>query len=359
MFLHVNYNKEMTFKQKLQRVDFPGNGVLMASSVAILYALAYAGTVYSWSSWHTLVPLLVGFAGFFLFGFLQASGISAEPVMPPRLFNNRTSVILSINTWINSALVYWGVFFLPVYFQAVKLYSPRRTGVALLPQSLIAIPGAAIAAMALSRWGRFKPIHAVGFAIFTLGMGLLTLQKEDTTVAQWAVYQCVCAIGAGMMLNTQLPAFQAPVPEKDQAAATAAWCFIRSFGFVWGVAIPAAIFNNRIDALVGSISDPVAARLLTSGGAYGAASALEVKQFPPAVQEQIRHVYTQAVQRVFQISIVFAGIAFLLSLVEKEITLRTNLETEFGLKHEKDKKNGTIDAKESDEEKGISEEKAV
>jgi len=62
---------------------------------------------------------------------------------------------------------------------------------------------------------------------------------------------------------------------------------------------------------------------------------------------------------VFQISIVFSGIGFLLSLVEKEITLRTNLETEFGLKHKKDKKNSTIGAKKSDEEKNISEEKAV
>lgn len=37
--------------------------------------------------------------------------------------------------------------------------------------------------------------------------------------------------------------------EADQAATTAAWSFVRSFGSIWGVAIPAAIFNNRFKVL--------------------------------------------------------------------------------------------------------------
>lgn len=49
-FLHVNYKKEMTLVQKLKRIDFIGNAIIMASSVAVLIALTYAGTRYSWSS---------------------------------------------------------------------------------------------------------------------------------------------------------------------------------------------------------------------------------------------------------------------------------------------------------------------
>lgn len=174
-----------------------------------------------------------------------------------------------------------------------------------------------------------------------LGLGLFTLQNPDTTVAQWASYQCVCALGAGVLLNSQLPAFQSAVPESDQAAASAAWGFIRSFGWVWGVAIPASIFNNRISQLLGEISDPAAAQMMASGGAYGAASAALVEQFPPAVQAEIRSVYSQALQRLFQISIAFAGVGFMLSLFEDEIVLREKLDTEFGLRHENDRHNRT------------------
>ncbi|KAK4235118.1 major facilitator superfamily domain-containing protein [Achaetomium macrosporum] len=340
LFLQVHWNRETTFSQKMARIDFVGNAVLVAATVAVLYALAYAGILYSWSSWHTLVPLLLGFAGFFLFAWLQGGPFAAaEPVMPPRLFGNRTSVVIGINTWMNSALVFWAIFFLPVYFQAVLLFGSMRTGVALLPQSLVAIPGAAIAAVVISRWGRYKPIHVAGFAIFTLGNGLFSLQDQDTSTARWVIFQCVSALGGGMLLNSQLPAFQAPVPEKDQAAATAAFCFIRSIGFVWGVAIPGAILNNRIDSLLrqGAVSDPAAVALLSSGHAYGSASAAQVEAFPPDVQNQIRYVYAEGLRRVWQIAIAFAGVAFLLSILEGEIRLRENLETEFGLKHGNDR----------------------
>ena len=56
------------------------------------------------------------------------------------------------------------------------------------------------------------------------------------------------------------------------------------------------------------------------------------------MQADIQQVYTKALQRVFQISIVFGGPAFLLSLWEHEIILRESLKTEFRLKHENDKK---------------------
>ncbi|KAK5992619.1 MFS-type transporter TwmF [Cladobotryum mycophilum] len=346
VFLRVNHNKEMSFLQKLKRLDLLGNGILVASTVAVLYALSYAGTRYSWKSWHTLVPLLLGFLGLSIFAWFQTTGYSAEPLMPPRFFNNRTSAILAINTFLYSALLYWCIFFLPVFFQGVKLYSPRRSGVALLPISLLGIPGSVIGAIALVRWGRYKPIHILAFAIQTLGLGLFTLQRESTTVAEWAVFQCIVSVGGGIIFTTMLPAFQAFIHERDLAACTAAWYFIRMFGHVWGVAIPAAIFNNRVDVLLshGAISDPQVARIISAGGAYQAASAAFVKQFTPALQTEIRAVYRLATQRVFEIAIVFAGVGFLLTLLEREVKLRTTIETEFGLEEEKKKANNELDA---------------
>lgn len=92
--------------------------------------------------------------------------------------------------------------------------------------------------MAISKWGRYKPVHVGGFAIFILGCGLLTLLDPNSSVARWVIFQCITALGAGMMLNSQLPAFQSSVDEKDQAAATAASGFIRSIGLVYGVHNP-------------------------------------------------------------------------------------------------------------------------
>ncbi len=287
-------------QQKMRRIDFVGNGILMASTVGVLFALSYAGSSYSWSSWRTLVPLILGLLGYAIFAAWESWGFSPQPVMPMRLFANRTSAVVVVNTFINSALVFWVVFFVPIYFLAVLLFSPTRAGVGLLPQSLVGIPGAAISAIALSRW-KYRPLHFIGFALFTIGLGLLSIMDETSPTGMWVGFQCICALGGGMILNTLLPAFQAPVPEKDQAAATAAWCFVRTFGSVWGIAIPAVIFNNRVESLLHHVSDPAARDLLRRGGAYQHASADFIQSFAEPVQSEIRGVYRDAVSLCFAV----------------------------------------------------------
>ncbi|CAH0038999.1 unnamed protein product [Clonostachys rhizophaga] len=338
-YLHLNYRSEGAAKSRLMRIDMIGNLILIGSSVSMLIALTYAGTRHPWSSWNTLVPLLVGFAGFLLFGAFENSRFAPlEPVMPPRLFNNRTSVIIAINTFLFTAVLYWTLFFLPVYFQTVALTSPTRAGVNLIPVSLLGVPAAAAAAAAVTRWGKSKLIHIIGLALFTLGQGLFSRLDEDSTTAEFVGYIFVGPIGGGILLNTQLPAFQAPASEADQAAATASWNFIRTLGGVWGVAIPAAIFANRVDGLIhggGAISNPLAAEALVGGGAYEFASAQFVESFPATDQVEIRAVYRLAYQRVQLVSLAFVGFALLLCLFERDVVLRTELVTDYGLKEKK------------------------
>lgn len=88
----------------------------------------------------------------------------------------------------------------------------------------------------------------------------------------------------------------------------------------------------------GAISDPRVAKVLGAGSACQAASAEFVGQFSPELQAEIRIIYRLGIQRVFQVALVFAEVAFLLSLMEKEVKLRKTLETDFGLEEKKDKK---------------------
>ncbi|CAG8951936.1 hypothetical protein HYFRA_00005742 [Hymenoscyphus fraxineus] len=295
----------------------------------------------------TLVPLFLGLLSLILFAAWETKGFSSENtgLIPPRLFRHCTSKIVAINTFLHWMLVYWSLYFLPIYFQSVALYSAQKTGVSILPMSLVAIPGSIIAAMAVSRWGRFKIIHIVGEAIFTLGSGLMSLQDENTTVAEWATFQSVGAIGGGIVLDTLLPAFQAPVPESDQAAATATWAFIRTIGGVWGVAIPAAVMNNRVDKLVYTISDPRARELLIGGGAYQHATADFVNSFPEPVRSEIRAVYREALKLVFLVAVAFGGFACVLFFFEKDVILRKDLETEYGIVDSDVKESGTASPK--------------
>lgn len=331
IFLQVKYNKEMTFAQKVRRIDYIGNVLLIGSTVAILFALTYGGTLYPWSSGRIIVSLAIGFLGLGVFIGFEALNFVVEPVVPPRLFTNRTSATVFAVTFLNSALLYWMLFFLPVYFQTVLGSSPARSGVQLLPSIFIGIPAAIVAVLLLTRFGKYKPIHLAGFALNTIGLGLFTLLDEHSSTSEWVIFQIIAAGGSGFVLNTLLPACQTPLAESDQAAVTATWSFVRSFGNIWGVAIPAAIFNSRFSQLSGRISDPSIAAQFSHGNAYSYASASFLDTFDPGVKAEIVSVYSDSLKQVWQISIVFSGISFLLVFLEKQIKMRTELETEFGI----------------------------
>ncbi|KAM0414581.1 hypothetical protein ACHAPT_013576 [Fusarium lateritium] len=331
LFLNLQWNRQESTLAKLRRIDYIGNAILIAASISILIALTWAGPVHPWSDARVLVPLIVGMLGLVGFVVYEGSGIPPEPVMPIRLFPNRTSRIVYVNTFFNTMLIFWCYFFLPLYFQAVQISTPSRSGVQMLPVALIAIPGAALSGVVLSKWGKYKVLHMAGFFLISLGVGLLALLKEDSPDAAWILIQFLPAIGSGFLLNTLLPAFQASADEIDQAAATGTWSFIRSFGTIWGVAIAGTVFNSYTKQYAHMIDSEVAREALSSGDAYASATRAFVIQFEEPVRSQIQHVFMLALRKVYVISVAFGGLAFLLALFEKDIPLRKDLDTQYGL----------------------------
>jgi hypothetical protein len=333
-FLQVGYKKE-PFQQKIKRIDFIGNAILVASIVAVLFALTYGGTRYSWSSWRIIIPLVLGFVGMAMFFAFEASKYCIEPTTPPRLFKNRTSATGFVLTFLHAILTLWVIYLLPIYFQAVLGSTAARSGVQLLPTVVVLVPLAAVSGVILTKTGRYRPLHFLSFALMTLGLGLFTLFNGESSTAKWVIFQAIHAAGSGIVLPALLPGVQADLPEFDTATATGTWAFTRSFGAVWGVAIPAAIFNNRFSHLSYRISDPTARALLGGGNAYSHASREFVNSFGSEVKDQIISVYSDSLKLVWEVAIAFAGLAFLLVFIEKEIKLRKELDTEFGLKEKK------------------------
>ncbi|KAL4783536.1 MFS general substrate transporter [Aspergillus varians] len=334
--LNTGYRKDLV-KERLRRIDLVGNSILVASTVSILFALSYGGAVYSWSSWHVLVPLLLGFAGYALFVGYEASGIPSQPVVPLRLFANRTSAGAYFITTVWSILSMWRVYFLSVYFQGVRASSPARAGVQILPSVLMLLPAVILSGGVLKRTGKFIPIHLTGLALTVVGHGLYTILSPTSSTATWVLVQIVTGFFSNLVLPCLLPAVQAGLAETDTAAATAFWGFLRSFGIIWGVTVPAAIFNNRFGSLLDTISDPDVRDLLSAGHAYERASKAFVNSYSDPVRSEIINAYSESLKRTWHVSIAFAGVAFLAVFIEREVAMRTTVESEYGLKQEKGK----------------------
>ncbi len=93
------------------------------------------------------------------------------------------------------------------------------------------------------------------------------------------------------------------------------------------------MFNNQCSARAGDVGDPQLAQLLSSGQAYEYATGAFVNSIADeAVRQQVIGVFESAMKLVWQVGIVFSALGFLIVFLEKEVPLREELDTQFGLK---------------------------
>lgn len=199
LFLHVDTPRPLTVKQGLKRVDWIGSFLLIGSVLSILISLSWADTRYPWRSWHILVPLLVGIAGLCAFHSYEASSYCSNPTLPPRLFGNRTAAVSFAITFFLGAVTVWRLFFITLYFEGVLLASSSRAGVLLLPSVLVYVPASVSGGFALSKWGRYKPIHLSAFVLVVLASGLYINFDRNSSLAKIVLYQVVAGWGTGML----------------------------------------------------------------------------------------------------------------------------------------------------------------
>ena len=109
--LRVQYTKD-TMKNSLKRVDLAGNTLLITSVVSVLLALTWGGVDFPWSSWRTILPLVLGLLGIIAFLAIESTTLIPEPTMPMRIFSNRTSLGGFALTLIHAMLMYWVSYFL-------------------------------------------------------------------------------------------------------------------------------------------------------------------------------------------------------------------------------------------------------
>jgi hypothetical protein len=145
------------------------------------------------------------------------------------------------------------------------------------------------------------------------------------------MFQILAAGGTGFVMTAVLPSTLAALPEKDVATATGTYSFLRSLGFIWGITLPSITFNDQFTKTSYRISDPSVRAQLANGAAYGYASGGFIQDLPPNVREEVISVYVAALQTVWQVAVAFAGLGFLLVFGEKQVELRKELQTEFGL----------------------------
>ncbi|MCJ1284408.1 hypothetical protein MMC26_003740 [Xylographa opegraphella] len=244
LFLNLGFRRGKIMAQ-LARVDWIGLFLFITSTTFFMIPITWGGVMYAWSSWQTLLPLILGGAGLVCF-VLYENYIAAEPLLRLSIFGNWTARVTYLQTVIHGMILWSIVYFLPLYYEAVKGYTPIVAGLGAFPESLTVAPASVATGIAIAITGRYRWSVWAGWLLTTVGCGLLCLLDVDTSVAGWIFLNIVPGLGTGILFSAMNFSLQASSRNQDIAFAIAFFAFFRSFGQTLGIAVGGVIFQNRI-----------------------------------------------------------------------------------------------------------------
>jgi len=306
------------------KIDYLGAALIVGGVCDLLIWVSLAGQQFAWGSSTTALLVAVGVVLLGLAAVVELR--TAEPIIPLRLFRQRTiSLATGAGLFIGVAM-YGATVFLAQYFQISRGASPTSSGLRTMPMIL----GLALASLLVGRMvsstGRWKRYLVAGSLTATVGFGLLSTIDAHTSFVLIAVYMALVGIGLGATMQNLVLSVQNSVQAHQLGSATATVSFFRSLGGAIGVSALGAVLASQVsDSLLRGL-----ARLgIPAGSAGGSGDGIpDVSTLPGPVARVVENAYGDAVGHVFLIATPMMALALIAILFIKEVPLRQQSGTE-------------------------------
>jgi EmrB/QacA subfamily drug resistance transporter len=297
-------------------IDYLGAALLTAAVTCIVLFTTWGGSEYAWGS-APIVGLMAGAA--LLLGLLVVvERRSPEPVVPIHLFTGRTFNIATSTSFIIGVAMFGGISFLPLFLQVVNGASATNSGFLLVPLMVGLLSSSVLAGQLVSRTGRYKVFPVTGTAVAALALFLLSTMGTDTRQTEVIVYMILLGVGIGFTMQILVLATQNSVPREDLGSATSSVNFFRALGGSIGVAAFGAVFNAGLSRRLDGVSVEV-----------GEATSFTPDTFlelAPADRLEAVTAFAESLTTVFRYAVPIVAVAFVLTLLLREIPLRGSVE---------------------------------
>lgn len=259
---------------------------------------------------------------------------ATEPLIALKVMKNRTAAATYIDTFLHGVILWCILYYMPLYYEAVKGYSPIVSGVALFPSTFTVAPAAIVVSLLVVKTGRYRWAIWLGFFLTTLGTGLMILQDVNMTTPQWVFINIVTGLGTGVLFPSLMFGIQARTPDENMTSAVGLFTFFRTFGQAVGVAIGGVIFQNQIQKKIAS--HPIIAGNAVEWARDSSALVEVIKAMAEGpAKEALVQSYADALKTVWAVTCGLAGAGLVASLFIQHFSLDRALTTEQGYKQEK------------------------
>ncbi len=304
-------------------IDYVG-ALLITSGVSILLIwVSLAGTHFGWASGTT--AWMVGAGVLLLAGFVVAESRVKEPIIPLRLFRDRTTSLATFASVMVGVAMFGSTVFLVQYFQISRGMSPTRAGL----MSLAMVGGLLVSSVVTGRviavTGKWKRYLVGGSILMLIGIGLLSTIDPDIGVVTVGGYMAVLGIGMGAVNQNLVLAVQNNAAQSDIGAASSLAAFFRTMGGSIGVSALGTALSHRVGS---GVTDGLTKLGIPAQSEDGGMTIPDMSLLPAPVREVFEAAFANGTGHIFLLATPFAALALLAILFIREVPLRTTIERE-------------------------------
>ena len=237
------------------------------------------GNEAGWGSLEVLVGLVGG--GLLLVLFVLWQGRAPAPLLPLRLFRDRSFSIANVVGVGFSFGMFGSVFVLIQFLQIVQGYSPLEAGVLTMPWTMAPMVVAPLAGLLSARVGT-RALIVTGLTLQATALAWIALvMAPETPYVDMVGAFVMAGVGMGLVFAPSSTAVLAGIAEADTAKASGTNSTVREVGVALGIAVLTAVFTGAGGQLTPTGYVDAAIPAVLTGAAVVAATAL-VAVFLPA-----------------------------------------------------------------------------
>jgi hypothetical protein len=305
-FLHVESpkRKELTIFAQLRSLDPLGAFFFMPSMVSLVLALQWGGTTYAWSE-PRIIGLLVTFSVLFV-AFVVVEVLTPETAMAPtRIILNRSVAGSMLFMFLLSGGLMSVVYYLTLWFQAVKNDSAMHAGISTIPLILSFILIGIISAVFTQKIGYYTPAMLLSPLFASVGAGMLSTLKPTSGHGAWMGYQILYGFGVGLGFQTSTLPAQNVLRKADVPIGLALQFFMQQLGGAVFLAISQNIFASKLVTSLSDIAGLDAKAIVNTG-------ATDLRNIVPSDKLQtVINAYSHALTRIFVLTAALSAIMIL------------------------------------------------
>jgi EmrB/QacA subfamily drug resistance transporter len=224
------------------RLDLPGVVIVTAGALGLVWGLVRANQQ-GWTSPEIMGSLVAGIA--LLVAFVAWELRASAPMLPMRLFKNRTFSAANASSLLMFFGMFGSIFLLSQYLQNVQGYSPLQAGVRTLPWTGMPMIVAPIAGALTDRIGG-KPFLVAGLALQAIALAwMAAVLSPNVPYTEIVAPFALAGIGMGLFFAPVATVIMSSVKLIEAGQASGANNAIRELGGVFGVAVLASIFAHQ------------------------------------------------------------------------------------------------------------------